>query len=142
MERQNSITLPSPNPCIYASSAWKRLQKIFFAKSVRQGTGRCYFNPIVKYFKLRWYFSGVVVMYYGIYVASRKPTGFHNFRSIRFFDVMVAKVVFSTAILSSTLFVALMSEHYPYSLFSRRSTRSRPLYLATLINTLFPSAKR
>lgn len=77
-----------------------------------------------------------------LYIASRKATGFHNFRSIRSFDVMVAKVVFSTAILSSTLFVALMSEQYPYSLFSRRSTRSRPLYLATLIDTLFTSAKR
>src|SRR5690606_33319591 len=74
--------------------------------------------------------------------ASRIATGFQSLRSIRSLDVICVAVRFSNSILSNTLFVALISEQYPYSLFSIRSTRFVPRYFATFIDTPFSSLSR
>ena len=74
--------------------------------------------------------------------ASRKATGFHNLVSFRSLGVIFANVLFSTPILSNTCLVAFINEQYPYSLFSIKSTRSKPSYFATFTDIPLVSANK
>ena len=57
-------------------------------------------------------------------------------------DVIFANVLFSTSILSNTCLVAFINEQYPYSLFSIKSTRSKPSYFATFTDIPLVSANK
>ena len=74
--------------------------------------------------------------------ASRRATLFHNGVSIRSTGVIVAATLFSMSSFARTLFVALIREQYPYSLFSTKSQRSRLEYFATFMELPFSSANK